>query len=105
MKELSNLEEFFEYISQDKLTIIDVYADWCKPCQNFLKIGDRVESALQEKDVVIVKVNFDKNKEIGDAFDVKSVPTFLYFRNGELKMRHSGIKSIAHMLEIIETIN
>lgn len=104
MKEITSEREFFEFIGQDKLTVIDFYADWCQPCQNFLRIGDRVEVSLKEYNSVIAKVNFDAHPNLSIMYDVKKVPTFLYFKNGKLLESYEGIKPIVYMVKIVETL-
>ena len=66
----------------DKPCIIDFYADWCGPCRQVAPILK--ELALQYKDEIIVyKINVDKEQELVAAFGIRSIPTFLFIPKDE----------------------
>ena len=61
----------------DKPCIIDFYADWCGPCKQVAPIL-RDLAILYKNDIVVYKVNVDKEKELAAAFGIQSIPTFLF---------------------------
>jgi thiol-disulfide isomerase/thioredoxin len=60
-----------------------------------------VEAGLAEVNALIAKVDIDGFKDIKESYDVIRVPTFLYFDSGIEVFRHTGIKTIGQMKEII----
>ena len=61
----------------DKPCIIDFYADWCGPCKQVAPIL-RDLAILYKNDIVVYKVNVDKEKELAAAFGIQSIPAFLF---------------------------
>lgn len=61
----------------EKPAIIDFYADWCGPCR---ALGPKLIKAAEEHqgEVIVYKVNVDKNKELAAHFGVQSIPTILF---------------------------
>ena len=70
------LQKVFNY-EGDKPCIIDFYADWCGPCKQVAPIL-RDLAILYKNDIVVYKVNVDKEKELAAAFGIQSIPTFLF---------------------------
>ena len=61
----------------DKPCIIDFYADWCGPCKKVAPIL-RDLAILYKKDIVVYKINVDREKELAAAFGIQSIPTFIF---------------------------
>ena len=96
-------EEFEEHFNEkDKLFVVDFYAEWCGPCK---VIGPVIEELSEDyKDRAIIrKVNVDEQREIAAAYGIKSIPTILFFKNGELVEKNVGQTSKPKLEEMIET--
>lgn len=63
--------------------MVDFSATWCGPCQQLAPAIEELASEYQGK-VKIGKVDVDQNQDLASAYDVLSVPTVLFFKNGEL---------------------
>ncbi|MDH6305876.1 thioredoxin 1 [Parabacteroides sp. PF5-5] len=61
----------------DKPCIVDFYADWCGPCKKVSPILKDLAIAYKD-DIIIYKVNIDKEKELASAFGIQSIPTLLF---------------------------
>jgi len=74
----------------DKPCIIDFYADWCGPCKI---AGPILEELAQEYkgQIYVYKINTEKEQELADAFDIRSIPTFLYCPVGKNPQMAAGI--------------
>ncbi|MDR2621160.1 MAG: thioredoxin [Dysgonamonadaceae bacterium] len=85
---------FKELVNGDKPLMVDFWAEWCGPCR---MIGPYVEELAQEYEgqAVIGKVNVDENDELAGEFGIRSIPTLLFFKNGELVDKHVGAASKA----------
>ena len=72
-----------EVIDNSTLTLVDFWAEWCGPCR---VVGPTLESLADEYDnrVKICKINIDENPDIATQYNVRSIPTFLLFKNGQV---------------------
>lgn len=61
----------------DKPCIIDFYADWCGPCKAVAPILKDL-AAQYKNDIIIYKINVDKEKELAGVFGIRSIPTILF---------------------------
>ncbi len=80
---------FDEIINTDKPVLVDFWAEWCGPCK---MIGPVVEQIAEEYEgkAVVVKVNVDLNPATSAKFGIRSIPTLLVFKNGEIVEKHVG---------------
>lgn len=83
---------FSELINTDKPVLIDFYADWCAPCRAMKPVLEEVKGKMGD-DVVIYKINVDSNEALSAKYQVRSIPTFILFRNGEAVWRQAGMVS------------
>lgn len=81
---------FQEVINQDKPVLVDFFATWCMPCQMQSPILEEVKERMGES-ASIVKIDVDKNQEAAQMMGIRSVPTLIIFRNGEVRWRQSGV--------------
>lgn len=83
-------DETFESMIGDGLTLVDFWATWCGPCQMFGPIFESVSDA--EKDVNFVKFEIDEtNRRTPTKFGIRSIPSVLAFKNGELVEARTGL--------------
>ena len=82
-------ENFKELIAGETPVLVDVFADWCGPCQAMMPEIDSLAAAHGER-LRVLKVNIDANPQMGQAFGIRGVPTLLLFKSGELVWRASG---------------
>ncbi|NCO11203.1 thioredoxin [Candidatus Pacearchaeota archaeon CG_4_9_14_0_2_um_filter_39_13] len=81
-------------------SIVDFYADWCGPCQI---MKPHFEKASKEmKDVKFGKVDVDANQDLAGRFQVMSIPTTIFFKDGEQVDRHSGALRESDIKEAVE---
>lgn len=80
---------FEEIINGDKPVLVDFWAEWCGPCK---MIGPVVEELAGEYEgkAVIGKVNVDENPETSAKFGIRSIPTLLVIKGGEIVDKQIG---------------
>ena len=80
---------FNEIITKNDVVLVDFWAEWCGPCR---MIAPMIEELANEYDgkAVIGKLDVDNNQESSIKFGVRSIPTLLVFKNGEMVDRHVG---------------
>ena len=74
--------EFSGLLQEDKLLVVDFYATWCGPCKKLSPTLDEVSEELGEQ-VNIVKVDVDESEDLAMDYGIRSVPTVLFFKNGQ----------------------
>jgi thioredoxin len=82
MARLINSSEFSGLLQEDKLLVVDFYATWCGPCKKLSPTLDEVSEELGEQ-VNIVKVDVDESEDLAMDYGIRSVPTVLFFKNGQ----------------------
>jgi thioredoxin 1 len=77
----ANFEEEVE--KSEGLTIVDFWATWCGPCRMVAPILDQLATEYEGK-VKITKLDVDANIKTGSRFNVRSIPTMLFFKGGKV---------------------
>ncbi len=86
IKELHE-KEFKSFIAKGNV-IVDFHADWCGPCKMMAPHFKKASESL--KNVKFAQVDVDGNQDLAGEYDVMSIPTTIYFKDGEVVERHTG---------------
>ena len=81
--------KFNEIIKSSVPTLVDFYATWCGPCRAMNPVLDQLKNDMGNQ-IRVLKIDVDKNPDVADKFKIRGVPTFMLFKNGEVKWRQSG---------------
>ncbi len=96
---VKNEEEFDQILKDNEAVFVDFYADWCGPCK---MVGPIVEELAGERtDVKFIKVNVDDLPEVAERFGIMSIPTLIYFKNGEVAGQTLGFQPKESIAAII----
>ncbi len=88
VNELKTVEEFEKVIAENKLTLVDFYADWCGPCKMIAPVIN--ELAKDRGDVNFVKINVDELQDLAQNYGILSIPTLITFQKGNELERKTG---------------
>ena len=103
MSELQSIDASnFDSLTASGVVLIDFWAEWCAPCKALAPILDEISGELDSK-VAIAKVNLDDNQELAMKYSIRSIPTLLLFKEGELLDMKVGLPSKSDLLEWIDS--
>ena len=94
---------FKDIINSDTPVIIDFYADWCGPCKAFAPILSQLKTDLGDT-ARIIKIDVDRNQELSQKLQVRSIPTIMIFQNGELKWRAMGVQTAQTIKQQVDAL-
>lgn len=93
MIDIKNEKEFEEEVLKSELPVlVDFWAPWCSPCKAISPILKQLEEENSGK-LKIVKVDIDENENLVNNFKIRSVPTLMIFKNGN--MEHQSVGSVS----------
>ena len=70
--------EFSGIIENNKIVILDFWAEWCGPCKAYGPVYERVSNEFE--DVVFAKINTEEEPQLGRMFNIRSIPTTIAFK-------------------------
>ncbi len=94
----SNFDE--EIKNTDSLVLVDFFATWCGPCNMLAPIIEEIANEYSSK-VKVCKVNVDEERDLALKYEVESIPTLVFFRNGEPIRTSIGFHSKSELIDII----
>ena len=94
------MEKFNEIISGSRLVLVDFFAQWCGPCKTMAPILVTLKKEMGDN-IRIIKIDIDKNNPIATSYDIRSVPTLILFKNGNIVWRSSGARPLHELKEIV----
>ena len=92
------MNDFNTIINSDTPTLVDFFATWCGPCKTMSPIVEETKNLLSDK-AKVLKVNVDNNREVSMKYNIRSIPTMVIFKNGEIVWRKPGVTSSKDLIE------
>ena len=85
------------------VSVVDFSATWCGPCKMLSPVIDELAAQYEGK-ILVAKANVDEAEQLSAEYGIMSIPTVLFFKNGELVERHTGFAPIAKMQPKFEAL-
>ena len=84
-------------IPQEGKVIVDFWAQWCGPCKMMMPVLEKYSA--EDEAINVVKINVDEEAAIAARYNIRSIPTFVLFEDGEVVARQSGAMSVEQLKE------
>jgi len=98
-----NDSNFAEGIVRSDVVLVDFWAPWCGPCRALGPVVEEVASEFEGR-LSVLKCNVDECDDIPEKYGIRSIPTLIYFKNGEEVSRSSGAVPKSKIVETLESI-
>jgi thioredoxin 1 len=97
--------EFQKDVLDSKVPVlVDFWAEWCGPCKMVAPVLDELAKEYEGK-IKIAKVDVDQNQQVAGSFNIRSIPTLLFFKNGQVVKQligaHPKAKLVSEIQEVI----
>ncbi len=88
-----------EIIDNNKIVIVDFWAEWCGPCKSF---APTFEAAAEDHDdIVFAKVNTEEQQELGGMFQIRSIPTLMVFKEQIVVFSQAGALPASALADLV----
>ena len=98
---MENVQQELLEASQNKLIMIDFWADWCEPCKQLMPVLEKIALEYPEQ-LTLAKINCDEQQQIAMQFGVKSLPTVVLFKDGQPVDGFAGVQPESEIRAILD---
>ena len=95
-------DNFEQVVTGNDVVIVDFWAPWCAPCRAFAPTFE--QASEQHADVVFAKVNTEAEQEVAGAFNIRSIPTLMVFRESVILYSEAGSLPAQALEQVINQI-
>lgn len=99
LQNITNLE-FESIIDGHQIVFVDFWAGWCAPCKQFSKAYEA--TAEQFSSILFAKINIEKNSELAEFFEIRSIPHLMIFKDGIIIYSDAGNISESTLKELAQ---
>jgi len=93
-----------EVLESDKTTLVDFWAPWCMPCRMMTPILEQLSKESGDR-VKVVKLNTDENHLTATKYGIMSIPSLVFFRNGQEVGRTVGVQPVESLKAALDKVS
>ena len=97
---VENFQQIIIEASQDKLVLIDFWADWCEPCKDLMPILEKLAGEYSQP-LILAKVDCEAQQEVAAQFGIRSLPTVMVVQNGQPVDGFAGVQPEQQIREML----
>ena len=97
-----NVDNFNQTIENNDIVLVDFWADWCGPCKMFAPVFEK--AAEENGDVVFGKIDTEAQQELAAAFQIRSIPTLMAFREQVLVFSQPGALNGGQLEQVLNAV-
>ncbi len=90
-----------EVLTSDKPVLVDFWAEWCAPCRMIAPAVEAIAAEYAGR-AKVGKLNVDENQSITSRYNIRSIPTLLVFKDGQIKEQMVGTTSKANLAKLLD---
>ncbi|MGV7825421.1 thioredoxin [Mycobacterium kansasii] len=94
--------QFNETVNDNDMVLVDFWASWCGPCRSFAPTFQA--SSEKHPDVVYAKVNTEEEQELAASAQIRSIPTLMAFKKGQLLFNQPGALPPAALEDLVQQL-
>jgi thioredoxin 1 len=92
-----------QVLKADKPVLVDFWAPWCGPCKGIGMMVDKLAESYADR-IVFAKCNADDNQQTAAKFGIKSIPTLLFFKDGDVFDKISGMTNPTKIEDVLKKL-
>ena len=94
------MQNFNEIINSERPVLVDFYAEWCGPCKALSPVLEQIKDEYKDR-ADVIKIDIDENHELASKYNIRSVPTIMIFKNGNILQTMKGFMGKGKIQELL----
>ena len=103
MAQVINDSNFSEILASGKPVLVDFWAVWCGPCRAMAPVVDELAAEFEGR-AIVAKCDVDESEEFPTQFGIRNIPTFLFFKDGQMVDRLVGANPKSALVEKLNAL-